>query len=601
MSTFLQDLKYAVRTLLRSPGYTAAALLSLGLGIGANTAIFTLTNAVFLHPLPVREPARVLELFTVDHVTATAAPNLERTPLSYPNFVDFREQNEVFSGVAGFTQTGLTLTGFGKPSLETAFLVSANYFEVLGVQPALGRMFRPDEDRTPGGNAVAILSHSLWQRLFGGDRGAIGRTINLNSVSYLVIGVAPAGFKGTLTVGPPDVVWLPLSMHAQAFAGPIEQFFNNRRFRFLSVFGRLKPGMDERQALASLQTIASRLEAAFPKDNQGRTVETSPLSEAALIFFPRGQLTAAALALTAAVGFVLLIACANIANLSLARAAKRAREMGIRVALGAPRGRLIRQLFTEAQILALGGGVAGMAIGWLGARLLWTFRPTFLQQNDVDLHMDLPVFAFTLGVSLLTGVLFGVAPVFRASVPDVSRLLNSAGRGNIQGGGHNRLRSLLVVCEMALALVALAGAGLFIRSMQHAQRIDLGFETRDLAVVSFDLGAEQMTPERGRQFLRSVLEKVSAVPGVASAAIAANAPLSGGFLQTAFREGDPVDSRLGVADAHRARVRRLFRRHAHPPARRPHAERLRPRRIPSRGRALASHGAPLMAWTAGSR
>ncbi len=271
MSAFLHDVKYAVRTLLRSPGYTAAALLSLGLGIGANTAIFTLTNAVFLHSLPVREPSRVLEIFAVDHATVTAAPNLAQTPLSYPNFVDLREQNDVFSGLAGFTQTGLTLTGFGKPTLETAFVVSANYFDVLGVQPVLGRMFRPDEDRAPGGNAVAVLSHSLWQRLFGGDRNAIGRTINLNSVSYLVIGVAPPGFKGTLTVGPPDVLWLPLSMHAQAFAGPLEQFFNNRRFRFLSTFGRLKPGVDERQALASLQTIAARLEAAFPKDNQGRT------------------------------------------------------------------------------------------------------------------------------------------------------------------------------------------------------------------------------------------------------------------------------------------------------------------------------------------
>ena len=304
--------------------------------------------------------------------------------------------------------------------------------------------------------------------------------------------------------------------------------------------------MDDRRALASLQTIASRLEAAYPKDNRGRTIETSPLSEAALGFIPRGQTTAAAIALSAAVGFVLLIACANIANLSLARATKRSREMGIRVALGAPRGRLIRQLFTEAELLALTGGIAGIGIGAFGAQLLWAFRPSFLQQNDVDLHMDLRVCAFTLGVSLLTGILFGIAPVFRASVPDVARILNTVGRGNIQGGSHNRLRSVLVVCEMALAVVALAGAGLFIRSMQQAQRIDLGFETRDLCVVGFDVSSEKITPERGQQFMRSVLEKVSAVPGVASAALAANAPLGGGILQTTFREGDPVDSRLGL-------------------------------------------------------
>ncbi len=531
---------------MRSPGFTAVALLSLGLGIGANTAIFTLTNAVFLNPLPVKDPGRVLELYTVDHATATAAPIGARSPISYPNFVDYREQNDVFSGLAAFTPAAVTLTGFGKPLQQNAFLVSANYFDVLGIQPAAGRMFRADEDRTPGGNPVAVLSYSLWQRLFGGDRAAIGRTVNLNAVSYLVIGVAPAVFKGTLTVGPPDVVWLPLSMHAQAFAGPIDDLFNERRFRFLNVFGRLKAGIDERLALASLKTIASRLEIAYPKANQGRTVETSPLSEAVLGFIPRGQTMAAAIALSAAVGFVLLIACANIANLSLARATKRAKEMGIRVSLGAPRGRLIRQLLTEAELLALAGGAAGIGIGVLGAKLLWAFRPAFLQQNDVDLHLDLRVYAFTLGVSLLTGILFGVAPVFRASVPDVAKILNSAGRGNIQGGGHNRLRSLLVVCEMALALVALAGAGLFIRSMQHAQRIDLGFETRDLCVVGFDLGSQQMTPERGRQFVRSVIEKVGTVPGVASVALSGNGPLGGGILGTIFREGDPVDSRLGV-------------------------------------------------------
>ena len=369
--------------------------------------------------------------------------------------------------------------------------------------------------------------------MFGGDPSAIGRTIDLNAVSYLVIGVAPAGFKGTLTVGPPEVVWLPLSMHTQAFAGPLEQFFNERRWRFLSAFGRLKPGVDERQTQASLTTIAARLEAAYPtKDNRGRTVETSTLSEAALGFLPRQQTTAAAIALSAAVGFVLLIACANIANLSLARATKRGREMDIRVALGAPRGRLIRQLLTEAELLSLGGGALGIGIGAVGANLLWAFRPSFLEQNDVALQMDWRVFAFTLGVSLVTGILFGIIPVFRASVPDVARMLNSVGRGNVQGGGHNRFRSLLVVGEMALALVALTGAGLFIRSLQHAQRIDLGFETRDLCIVSFDLGSQQVTADRGRQFVRSVLEKVSAVPGVASASIEGNPPLGGGILQT---------------------------------------------------------------------
>ncbi|HEX3681467.1 MAG TPA: ABC transporter permease [Bryobacteraceae bacterium] len=546
MTSFLQTLRYAARTLLHSPAYTLAALLSLGLGIGANTAIFTLTNAVFLHPLPVKDPSAMIELYQVDHATHSTVANLTRTALSYPNFVDLRDQNDVFTGMAGFTQAGVTLTGAGKPLQQNVFLATANYFDLLGIQAAVGRVFRPDEDRLPGGNAVAVLSYSLWQRLYGGDRAAIGRTIVLNTVAYEVIGVAPPNFKGTLTVGPPDVVWVPLSMHTQVLTGPAEQFFHARRMRFLSAFARLKPGVDERRALASMQTIFARLEAEYPADNRGRSVETSPLSQAALGFLPRGQTTAAAVALSGAVGFVLLIACANIANLSLARATKRSREMGIRVALGASRSSLVFQLLTEAELLSLAGGLLGIAVGWAGAQLLWSLRPSFLAQSSIDLQLDLRVCAFTLGVSVLTGILFGLAPVFRASATDIASVLNTGGRGNIQGGSRNRLRSVLVVCEMALAMVALAGAGLFIRSMQNAQRIDLGFDTRDLCLVAFDLGSERMTPQRGLQFTRSVLERVSAVPGVAAAAVADTAPLQGGFLQTAFHEGDPVDSRLGT-------------------------------------------------------
>jgi macrolide transport system ATP-binding/permease protein len=267
MPSFRQDTKYAIRGLLHSPAYSLAALLSLGLGIGANTAIFTLTNAVFLHPLPVREPSRVLELYQVDHATRTTAASPVRTPLSYPNFVDLREQNDVFSGIAGFAQAGVILTGRGKPSQQTVFLTSANYFELLGVRPVLGRFFRPEEDRTPGGNPVAVLSYSVWQRMLGGSRAALGRTVRLNQIAYEVIGVAPPDFKGTLTVGPAEVIWVPLSMHAQVLSGPEKQLFYNRRLRFLSAFGRLKPGVSEARALASVQTIAARLEAAYPSDN----------------------------------------------------------------------------------------------------------------------------------------------------------------------------------------------------------------------------------------------------------------------------------------------------------------------------------------------
>ena len=546
MSSFRQDVKYAVRTLVRSPGFTFVALLSLGLGIGANTAIFTLTNAVFLHGLPVKEPSRVIELYQVDHATKTTAANLVRTGLSYPNFVDYRGQSDVFTGVSGFFQVGATLTGFGKPQQQAVMLVTANYFEVLGVQPVAGRTFFADEDRKPGGNTVAVLSFSLAQRLFGGPAPALGHSINLSSTAYTVIGVAPPEFKGTFTIGSPELAWVPLSMHSQIFTGPLEAFFNQRRFRFLAAFGRLKPGVTEQQALTALKTIASRLEAAYPKDNHGRTVETAPLTDAALGFLPRDQTTGAALALTAAVGFVLLIACANIANLTLARATKRAKELGVRTALGAPRSRLIRQLMTESVLLALAGGVVGMAFGWGGARLLWAFRPPFMQQGAIDLRLDLRVVLFTAAISLLTGVIFGIAPAFRASVPDVARILNAEGRGNIQGGTRNVFRSGLVVAEIALSMIALAGAGLFVRSMQRLQQVDPGFETQNLITFAFDVSSQKMPPDRGRQFMRDATAKINATPGVAASAVAGAAPMTGGIMRTAMREGDSNDSHSNI-------------------------------------------------------
>jgi predicted permease len=558
MGSFGQDFRYAVRTLSHSPGFTAAALLSLGLGIGANTAIFTLTNAVFLHPLAVRDPARVFELFTVDHATKTTAANLVRTGISVPNLIDIGIQNGVFSGVAAFAQAGVTLTGFGKPTPENAFVVTPDYFDVLGVRPAAGRAFDPSRNILSAGPPEAVLSHGIAQRLFGSDRAALGRTLNLNSVAYNVIGIAPAEFGGTLAVGPIDVIWLPMGMHGRIYTGPIETLFNERRFRFLNVFARLKPGVSEQQALANLGTIATRLEAAYSKDNRGRAFEAAPLAEAALGFAPRGQTVAATVALSVAVGFVLLIACANLANLSLARAARRSREMGIRVALGAARGRLVRQLISEAALLSVAGGTVGIAVGWLGAKLLWAFRPAFLLQNSIDLSIDARICLFAAGLSALSCILFSVTPVIRASAPDLSRLLNSAGRGNVEGGGRSPLRALLVVGEIALALVALVGAGLFIRSMQRARNIDLGFETNNMLVAGLNLNSLQMTPDAGLQFMRSVVEKMSTVPGVVSASIAGSAPLGGGLLLTAFREGDPVDSRLGTLMLHQPISPRYF-------------------------------------------
>jgi putative ABC transport system permease protein len=537
METLLQDLKYAIRTLGRSPGFTAVAVLSLALGIGANTAIFTLTNAVFLHPLPVDQPARVLEAFTVDHATVVTTPNVARTPMSFKNFLDFRDQNNVFSGMAAFVATGVTLAGQGDPKPQPAMLVSANYFDVLGVKPVLGRTFLPNEDRSQGGNPIAVLSYAMWTRQFGSDRAILGRSILLNSTAYTVIGVAPPDFKGTFTVGDPSVVWIPMSMHAQVLPGPLESVFNYRRMRMINVFGRLKPGIVATQALAAMKTIAARLETQYPADNNGRSVELGSLSDAALGFLPRDQLLIAGLALSAVVGLVLLIACVNLANLLLARSTKRAREMGLRTALGASRTRLVRQLLTESLLLSAAGGVAGLLIGSAGSSLLWSFRPAFLLQNSVALRIDIRVLLFTAAITAFTGLIFGLAPALKTSTTDLGAVLKTGGRGGAEVWARSALRSALVISEVALALVALVGSGLFIRSMQRAQRIDPGFESHKLFCFDFDITSRGYTPERARQFLRTVLEQARSTPGVASAALADSLPLNGGLLATTFPEG----------------------------------------------------------------
>ncbi|HEY1240626.1 MAG TPA: ABC transporter permease [Bryobacteraceae bacterium] len=540
MESVWRDLRYGLRTLARTPGFTVVAVLSLALGIGANTAIFTLTNAVFLNPLPVQDPTHVLEVFTVDHATKTVVANLTRTPMSFLNYKDFRDQNNVFRGLAAYLLTGVTLTGRGDPKPATAMLVSANYFDELGVKPAMGRTFSPDEDRQDGGNPVAVLTWAMWQQLFGGDGGAIGKTIEFNSIAYTVIGVMPPAFKGTLTVINPELAFVPMSMHAQTLPGPVEQLFYERRMRLVSVFGRLKPAVSEAQATAALGTIASQLEREYPAANNGRGVEVDTLANAAIGFLPRRQVVLVSVALSAVVGLVLLIACVNLANLLLARSARRAREMGIRTALGAERGRLVRQLLTESLLLAIAGGAAGLAIGAAGSRLLWSFRPVGFQANSLAIDVDWRVFAFTGAVTLLTAILFGVLPAMRTSVGDLGEVLKSGGgRGGTETFTHSRLRSALVVGQVSLALVALAAAGLFIRSMDRVEKTDPGFEVHNLFAFNFDIGAQRFTPARGREFLRAVMDRAAHVPGVHSVALTTNRPVGGGgILGTVLKEGE---------------------------------------------------------------
>ncbi len=537
MEDFAQDVRFGFRQLRKSPGFTAVAVLSLALGIGANTTIFTVVNAILLNPLPVRDVSRLVEMDTVDSKTMVGFEHATKLGMSFPNCQDYQRQNEVYSALSCIVIAPLTWSNGSEPKQVLGELVSANYFDALGVEPAAGRFFLPDEDTRPSGNNVAVVSYSLWANKFGSSPGLIGSTMTLNATPYTVIGVSPRGFKGTFSFTSADQIWIPTSMYPQALAGFEKDNFNDRRFLIGIVVGRLKSGVKIGQAEASLRTIASRLEQEYPKDNAGRSVALTPLADAAVGANEHSQFAQAGGLMMGVVGVVLLIACVNLANLLLAQAARREREMSVRVAMGASRGRLLRQLLTESVLLSLAGGAVGLVIAYWGRTALWSFRPPFIEQNGIDLTLDAHVLLFTLGISLLTGLLFGVAPAVRASDPDLIETLKVGGRGGTVGWTRNRLRSALVVSEIALALVAMICAGLFIRSMQNAQRVDPGFESKRLFTMSFDLGALHYNEGRGQQFFRDAMERAESAPGVAAATVASDAPLGGGFARTIFPEG----------------------------------------------------------------
>ena len=538
METLWQDIRFAFRMLIKNPGFSAIAILSLALGIGANTTIFTVVNAILLHPLPVKDIPRLVEVDTIDTKTRVTAANFTKMGMSYPNCQDYIRQNQVFSGLVCWVgPIPLTWSGGTEPKQVLGQMVSANYFELLGVSPVAGRFFLPDEDSKPGGNNVAVLSYNLWVNKFGSDLNIIGKVITLNATPYTIVGIGPPGFKGLFTFGNAEEIWIPVSMYPQVLAGFFKEFFNDRRFLTTTVFGRLKDGISIGAAEASLKTIASQLEKAYPKDNASRSVALTPLADAAVGVNNHDQFVLIGGLMMGIVGLVLLIACVNVANLLLAQAARREKELTLRAALGASGRRVFRQLLTESLVLAILAGGIGIAIAYGGRALLWSFRPPFIRDGDVDISFDSHVLFFTLGVSLVTAVLIGLAPAIKLARPNLIEVLRVGGRGGSVSWARNRFRSLLVVTEIALALVALVGAGLFVRSMQNAQRVDPGFESKNLFVFGFDLGALHYEEGRGQQFFRSAIERAEGSPGVASATIASNFPLGGGLARTVFPEG----------------------------------------------------------------
>ena len=529
-----RDLRYATRTLLRSPGFFAVAFVAIALGIGVNTTILGIVNTLLLRPLPIGHSDQVVQLFTSDtHFSG-------RNPNSYLNFRDYQKQNTVFSGMAGYTFAGIGMTRSGETSNVLGQLVSGNYFDLLELRPFLGRGFSPEEDTTPNGHPVAVLSYKFWKKL-GGDRNIIGNTIALNGRAFTVIGVAPPGFTG-VDVGVAPEIWAPLAMHGWIRPSG-DEWFQNRRALFLSVLARVKPGVSIAVAQAQMRTIAHQLEEAYPNVNKERSVVLVPAEKAKAqgIGGPGNENATQniSLLLLIAAGSILLIACANVANLLLARASTRQREMAIRLALGAGRGRIIRQLLTESLLLASIGGIGGIVLAyWLGDVLISLLPATGIPLA-FDPQPDFRVIIAAVLLALLSGVIFGLAPAWQTTRWDLTHALRE--RAIATGaGGLNRwnLRNLLVIAQIAVSLLLLIGSALFLKSFHSAQQIDPGFRTENLAIVSIDPALAGYDQKRGGQIARDIIEQIRRDPQVRTADLGQFVPLGfGGEGRTIVAEG----------------------------------------------------------------
>jgi len=481
MNTFLQDLRYGARRLVAAPAFTTVVVLTLALGIGANTAVFSVVNAVLLRPLPYREPER---LVTINHFYPSL--NSLEAPVSAPGFVDYRDRTRVFSGVAVQAGWAPNLTGRSDPERLNGTRVSALYFSTLGVPAAHGRTLLPEEDQ-PGRNRVVVLSDGLWRRLFAASPGAVGSTIQLNGETYEVVGVMPPGFRDFF--GRATELWSPLALPPERYSS------NERTSEWLNLTARLKLGTSEQQAAAEMATLASQLKRQYPDSYPPDwTLTVKRLDEVAT-----GKIRPALLVLLGAVGFVLLIGCANVANLLLGRAATRLKEVAIRTALGASRWRVVRQLLVESLLLALAGGAAGLLLAYAGVRALVVMNPTNLPRAE-EIGVDATVMLFTLGISLFTGVLFGLVPALQTSNASLRETLSESARGSTADRAGRNVRRALVVAEVALALTLLVGAGLLIQSVARLQRVEPG-PWGDIRLVSPDFFQALRVPlRRGRVF-----------------------------------------------------------------------------------------------------
>src|SRR5947209_6851921 len=542
MDTFLQDLKFAARMLVKKPGFTLVAVLSLTLGIGANTTIFTIVKAVFLHVVPVTDSGRVITVFS--SASNRGATQQQFLPISYLNARDYREKNDVFTGLSVLIPTGANLVISGKETNVFALLVNGNFFDIMGVQPVLGRGFQADEDGSPGARPVAVISNALWKTQFGGDPKILGQAIRVGAQDYHVVGIAPPDFHDLGTMGSPDV-FVPIAMHEQILTGILKDWFNQRGARMTFLVGRLKPGVSFRQAELSMGKLNDELMREYPKENGGRGVLLMPIDDTVVPLQQRGAWVKAGVVMSAIVGLVLLIACANVANLLLARGAQRQREIAIRLSMGASRNRLIRQLLTESFLLALLAGVLGTLCAFGARALITKLLPNGVPRN-LDFSIDGKVLLYSLGISFFATLVCGLMPALQSSRTERLTVLRDRTDSSAGSTRWYGLRGVLVMVQVTLSLIALVGAGLFIHSLRNAQDINPGFEVKHELTTFINLAAQRFPQPKAEQFFQDALDRVRALPMITNAGISDHAPFNGGIERTTFTDGaDMSDPRNG--------------------------------------------------------
>ena len=524
METLIQDIRFGIRSLLKHRAFTAIALMTLALGVGVNSTIFSAVNATLMRSLSVPHPENLVYVFNGNPGSI----------FSYPDYAEMRDQNHVFDGLIAWGGITASLNSNDQSDLVSGAVVTGNYFQVLGVGAEKGRVITPEDDLTPGAHPVVVVSHGLWQRRFGGEQNVVGRQMLLNGHNFTIIGVAPPEFGGA-QLGVVRDLYVPMMMQAivrpprGGYSGEMDpDLLKKRGNRWLYSVGRLKPGVTIGQAQAELMLIAKQQENAYPETNRNRGVKVVAFSQSD---DPEqlGQFGSVAVLLMSVVGLVLLIACANVANLVLVRGSARGKEIAIRLAIGATRWRIVRQLLTESVLLGTLGGILGLLLAWWAASWLRAMPPPAgALPLAPQFSIDLRVLLFTLALALLAGIVFGLAPALRISRPAIIPALKDESWTATVNGGRFNLRNLLVVTQIGLSVVLLITAGLFLRSLRHAQAIAPGFDAEKVVTAPLNINLLRYTKAQGREFYRQAVERVEAIPGVQSASVARIVALGGG-------------------------------------------------------------------------